>query len=299
VRPQLVAFALSVTLTKAAFGDPCGHPDLLESFPPNGAVEVPMNARLSARYASTAEYVDEEVTFEHVGVGVETPRATFDASEGFLSFQPPAPLVPGDAYMVRWPSLRGLTTAVAGKGAEVKFTAGSTDDVDAPLFGGVRAVSWDVERVDDECTDALEDRFVFDLTLDPVTDDGGKDMLTLLAFQSKGGSASTSPTPVLAQHFPASGGNVATVRVERSVDSATGNVCFAALARDSSARVSNSADREVCVHTVKPPFFYGCAMARARTGSDRGSRAASATLLALLGFVGLGRRALRGGKRDV
>jgi hypothetical protein len=287
VRLHPLLFAFCLTLAKAAFADPCGHPDLLETFPPDGATDVPINARLSARYASTAEYVDEDVTLEHVGVGIETPRATFDASEGFLSFEPAAPLVPGDAYVVRWPSLRGLTTAVAGKGAEVTFTVGATSDVDPPLFGGVRAVSWDVERVNDECTDALEDRFVFDLALDDVTDDGGKEMITLLVFQSKGGSATTSPAPILAQHFPEKGANV---RVQRSIDSAAGNVCFAALARDSSARVSNSANREVCVHTVKPPFFYGCAVARASAGSQRAAQGGSAIFLALLASIGVRRR---------
>jgi hypothetical protein len=252
----------------AVAATPCGRPDLLETFPAEGATDVPVNARLSARYAATAEYVNEEIALEHLGFATEAPRATFDSSEGFLSFQPSEPLVAGDSYVVRWPALRGLTTAGTGKSAEVKFTAGSITDVEPPVFGGVRALSWDVERVDDDCTDSLEDRFVFDLSLDDATDDGGRGMLTLLVFQSKGGSATTSPAPVLAQRFSNSGSRV---QVQRSIDSAAGNVCFAALARDSSGRVSNSAAREVCVATVKPPFFYGCSVAGAngqRTGEE-------------------------------
>jgi hypothetical protein len=292
VRPPLLAVALCLLVTKASRADPCGQPDLLEAFPADGATDVPVNARLSAHYASTAEYVDEEVTLEHVGFAPETPRATFDASEGFLAFQPSEPLVPGDAYVVHWPSLRGLTTAVAGKGAEVKFTAGSTSDVDAPLFGGVRAISWDVERINDDCTDAPEDRFVFDVALDDATDDGGRGMLTLLVFQSKGGNAGTSPAPVLAQRFTG-----ARVRVQRSIDSAAGNVCFAALARDSSGRVSNSADREACVTTVKPPFFYGCDLSAAWGRRERRSRTASVALMTLLALSGAWRRGARRGRR--
>src|SRR5689334_3151524 len=69
VRHRPLLFAFCLTSAKTAFADPCGHPDLLEAFPPDGAGDVPLNARLSARYASTAEYVDEEVTLEHVGIG--------------------------------------------------------------------------------------------------------------------------------------------------------------------------------------------------------------------------------------
>ena len=285
--PLLLPTAFSLMATNAAAAAPCGRPDLLETFPADGATDVPVNVRLSARYAATAEYVNEEVTFEHVGFDTEAPRVTFDSTEGWLSFEPPTSLVAGDSYVVRWPALRGLTTAGAGKGAEVKFTAGSTNDVEPPLFGGVRSLAWDVERVDDDCTDSLEDRFMFDLSLDDATDDGGRGMLTLLVFQSKGGSVTTSPAPVLAQRFPDTGSRV---RVQRAIDSAAGNVCFAALARDSSGRVSNSADREVCVATVKPPFFYGCSVSHA--GAGRGTAP-----VALLILIGMGRRSAGRGRR--
>ncbi|HMI85596.1 MAG TPA: hypothetical protein VK550_15975 [Polyangiaceae bacterium] len=286
----LVASSVALMATNASAAAPCGRPDLLETFPADGATDVPVNARLSAHYAATAEYVDEEITLEHVGFATERPRAVFDVGEGFLFFQPSESLVPGDSYVVRWPALRGLTTAVLGKGAEVTFTAGSTVDVEPPLFSGVRALAWDVERVDDDCTDALEDRFVFDLALDDATDDGGKGMLTLLVFQSKGGSATTSPAPILAQRFSESARRV---RVQRSIDSAAGSVCFAALARDALGRVSSSADREVCVTTVKPPFFYGCALAH-EAARGRGHFAASIAFVALPLFTcALRRRARR------
>jgi hypothetical protein len=288
---MVLGAALLPVVKNAAAAAPCGRPDLLETFPADGASDVPVNVRLSARYAATAEYVNEEVTFEHVGVATESPRVTFDSTEGRLSFEPSASLVAGDSYVVRWPALRGLTTAGAGQGAEIKFTAGSAQDVEPPLFRGVRALTWDVERVNDDCTDSLEDRFVFDISLDDAVDDGGRGMLHLLVFQSKGGSATISPAPVLVQRFPESGSRV---RVQRAIDSAVGKVCFAALARDSAGRVSSSADREVCATTVKPPFFYGCTISRA-SGSRESGRTA---LTAIVGFAAVaGRRARRGQRR--
>jgi Bacterial Ig-like domain len=290
--PTVLGMALLPAMTNAAAAEPCGRPDLLETLPADGATDVPLNVRLSARYAVTAEYVNEEVTFEHVGFDTELPRVTFDSTEGRLSFEPSASLAAGDSYIVRWPALRGLTTAAAGKGAEVKFTAGSTNDVEPPLFGGVRAVTWDVERVDDDCTDSLEDRFIFDVSLDDAADDGGRGMLQLLIFQSKGGSATISPAPVLVQRFPNSGSRV---RVQRAIDSAVGKVCFAALARDSSGRISSSADREVCTTTVKPPFFYGCMLSRASGGSRDYGRGAA--LVAILGLAAVSRQRARRGQR--
>lgn len=294
VRSPLFALTICSTAMNAAAAGPCGRPDLLETFPEDGAIDVPINARLSAHYAPTAEYVNEEITLEHVGIASEMANATFDSSEGFLSFQPSETLVPGESYVVRWPGLRGINTALAGKSREVHFTAGSSADVDAPLFGGVHAIDWDVERVDDDCTDSLEDRFVFDLDLDDATDDGGRGMLTLVVFQSKGGSAVSSPEPVLVQRFADSANRV---RVQRSIDSAAGNVCFAALARDSAGRVSNSADREVCVATVRPPFFYGCAVASARARrATEVERAAGALLIAAIALASVSRRRARRGK---
>ena len=123
---------------------------------------------------------------------------------------------------------------------------------------------------DDDCTDSLEDRFTFDLSLDGATDDGGSGMLTLLVFQSKGAERHRFAAPGLTQRFPDQGWRV---RVQRRSMSAAGNVCFAALARDSSGRVSNSADREVCtVHrqaAVLLRMLLSACGERARTARDR------------------------------
>src|SRR5882724_3319025 len=104
---------------------PCGRPDLVETFPPTDATDVPVNARLTARYVSTAEYLGEPVSLEHVGVGPEDAPVTFDANEGLLTIAPVVPLTGGDPYKIGWPALRGLTTAALGRGADVTFIAGT------------------------------------------------------------------------------------------------------------------------------------------------------------------------------
>jgi hypothetical protein len=278
--------ALASSTAKAA---PCGRPDLIETFPKDGSTEVPPNAQLSARYAPSAEYVQEEVTLEHVGVGPEMATVAFNSHEGLLTLSPAAPMIPTDSYRIRWPGLRGISTAVVGKSADVTFTVGPTPDTQAPKFAGVRSVEWDVERANDDCTGAAEERFVFDVKLFDATDDAETDMLSLVIFQTQGpGTVAGAPEPVLTQRFPEKG---STVQVRRAIDDAKGKVCFAALVEDSVGQISTSAEHEVCTKTVKPPFFYGCSMGE-RRGSSR-----SLLLPALLGALIFARiRAGRGAR---
>jgi hypothetical protein len=255
---KAAAIALLLLAPRFAFADTCGRPDLLETIPADGSTGVPLNATLSARYAASAQYVEEMVTLEHVGVGPEAATAHFDSNEGLLTLTPKAPLVALAPYKITWPALRGLSTAVLGNGAEVKFTAGSAADGAAPTFAGVESVDWDVERANDDCTNGAEDRFVFDIGLSAASDDAKSDLLTLVVFQTAGhGANAGSPEPVLVQRFPDAGNKV---EVRRALDAAEGEVCFAALVRDTVGQISSSADHEVCTKTVKPPFFYGCTM---------------------------------------
>lgn len=259
VKVAWAAAALVWLVSSAVSAAPCGQPDLIETIPKDGATGVPTNAQLSARYAPSAEYVQEEVTFEHVGVGGEMATVQFDSNEGLLTLSPAAPLAANESYHIKWPALRGISTAVLGKSADVTFTAGASQDTAAPIFAGVTSVDWDVERANDDCTSSAEDRFVFDIGLSPPSDDGNNDLLTLVVFQTVGPQViGGSPEPVLVQRFPETG---STAQVRRSIDSAKGKVCFAALVKDSVGRISNSAEHEICTKTVKPPFFYGCSMA--------------------------------------
>jgi hypothetical protein len=261
--------ALASFVSGPAFAAPCGAADFTEAFPADGAKGVPSNATLSAHYAATATYDGEEISLEHGGADTESLIGDFDAAEGLLGVTPSAPLVAGDTYTLKWPRLRAVGGGSRGRGATVSFTAGDVTDVAPPDFDGLTALAWDVRREHDDCTDSLEDRFAFDLSLGPASDDGGRALLTLVVFQSRGPqiAAKDGPVKVLTTALPAKG---AAARVERALEDATGHVCFAALVRDLTGAVSAGADREVCATTVAPPFFYGCGISRGR-GSGAGA----------------------------
>jgi hypothetical protein len=274
------AAALAVVAALAAWGQGtaraqvCGRPDLRDAVPPDMATGVPPNAALTAHYEPSAEYLGEDVILTPEGLGDEVVKATWDQSQGLLTFAPPQPLAPG-AYTLRWPSLRGLSTAAPGRGATVRFTVREAPDEAEPAFDGLTGASWDLERRENDCTDALENRMVFDLALGPADDDGGRDGLTLVVFQTAGGSTDGGSVPVLSTALPAAG---STVRVKLPVASATGHVCFAAFVKDLTGKTSAGGAASVCVETTAPPFFRGCAVAPA------GPRAA-ALALALAGFA--------------
>jgi hypothetical protein len=79
-----------------------------------------------------------------------------------------------------------------------------------------------------------------------------------------------------------------TARVGLPTSRAVGRICFAALARDLTGKVSSSAGREVCVQTTAPPFFRGCAM----SGWDPAGWGAG-PLVGALGWVALRARRRR------
>jgi hypothetical protein len=286
----LVVAAASAVAPETARADSCTSPDLIETIPGDGAQGVPPNATLSARYASIAQYLGEPVAIEHVGADTQAVTATFDAAEGILSVLPPSPLVPGDSYVVHWPGLRGLDTATLGAGADQHLQAGASDDVSAPTFAGLTGIAWDVTREKDDCTTAIDERYVFDLGLGAAADDASRDFLTLLVFQTAGPKITPgSPEPVLVQRIPPAG---ATARVSSVVDRVEGHVCFAAIVRDLTGQVSMGGG-EACVDTVSPPFFYGCTAGPVQ-GPGGPAGAAIAALAAGIAIVAARRRARRG-----
>lgn len=272
--PALLA-AASVFASGAARAAPCGKPDLLYALPPDGADKVPTDARPSAIYALTADYLGEDVKLTAAD-GSEVPaQVSFDSAEAILTLTPDSPLLAGQSYTAHWPQLRGLATASKGTGRDVTFSVGSGPDSAAPSFGGVTGVHWDVKRDRDPCTNSVEERFVFDLDLASASDDSGRDSLGLVVFQTAGPGLD-APTPVDVRAMPS--GN--TVRVTRTVAEATGHVCFAALARDLTGKTSASGDRTACVDTIKPPFFYGCRVASGRASGDAGWLALALSIFA-------------------
>jgi MYXO-CTERM domain-containing protein len=284
-----IAALIGVCLTAgSARAATCGKPDLVDMVPPDGATDVPPNATLSAHYASSADYLGEDVVLDTPDHVSQALPATFDATEGRLSITPPDPLVVGGTYTVHWPALRGLNAAAPGVGGQATFTVAAALDSAPPAFDGVVGLSWDLERKSNDCTDTIEQRYVFDVDLGAASDDGGRDNLTLLLFQSAGAAVDGGSVPVLAVALPAAG---ARPRVALPVGDATGRVCFAGLVRDTTGAVSNSADREACVDTTPPPFFRGCSVAS--EGGDPIRPAAVGGVLVVVFFFGRARRGPR------
>jgi MYXO-CTERM domain-containing protein len=269
----LLAGAAAVTAQAA----PCGRPDLVDMLPPDGATGVAVNATLTAHYVPAAEYLGEAVVLVTPAGDELTVPATFDSTEGLLSVVPAAPLEPGGSYEIRWPAVRGVNAAAPGSGGTARFTVGDEADAQPPTFAGVTGLAWDVERRHSDCTDALEERMVFDVELGAADDDGGRSQLTLLLYQTAGPMVENASVPVLARALPPDG---TPAHILLPTDHATGHVCFAALVRDLAGQVSESGAKEVCAEVTTPPFFRGCSVGGGQTGQG-GWGAAAALVLAI------------------
>lgn len=281
MRQAIIAAALAAgafAAVPAARAAPCGKPDLVDMVPPDGAVAVPPNATLAAHYTSAADYLGEEVVLVRPDMSEQVLPAVWDATEQRLSALPPQPLDPGTIYEVRWPALRGLNAAAPGVGDNARFTTGTAFDVEQPTFTGLVGLSWDLERVNDECVDELVERFVFDINLGAAQDDGGTNGLTLMLFQTSGPTVMDMPKPIPARAWPTDGKSA---QVRLSTGDAVGDICFAGIVRDTTGQRSQSGDVEVCVRTTAPPFFRGCSVAGARGGGG-GWALVSLALAALL-----------------
>jgi hypothetical protein len=254
---------------------------LIDAVPPDGAVNVPIDASLHARYALSAAYLEEDVIFRKIGGEDRVLPAQFNTNEGLLSVTPPEPLEPDATYEVVWPRLRGVGTASLGRGRTVSFTAGAAPDRELPRFSGLQSIDWRVDREHDDCTESLEERFVFEVEPGDASDDGGRESLLLRVFQTRGANVdlTAAPSLVLMRPLPASG---ETVSVTRTFSDGLGEVCFAAQTSDLTGKVSGGAERNVCVETVEPPYFEGC-----RVVAPSGRRSSAPGLLVLFALVAL------------
>jgi hypothetical protein len=236
-----------------AHAENCARPDLEAAFPDDGASDVPLNATLSAVYGESADYLGEPVTLSSQGMDTSV-GARFDPAERRLVVEQPA-LSANTTYSLAWPALRGLATAGHGIGKTVAFSTGDHIDMQAPQFAGIQSLSWDLVHPRDACTDDLEPRLRFRLELGAASDDGGRDSLSLLLFQTRGESLrDATPRFVAARTLPP--GNHSDV--ELTVDDAGGRICFAAIVRDLVGNVSATGSDTRCVQTTAPPIFYGC-----------------------------------------
>jgi hypothetical protein len=284
-----VCIASAVVRTAPARADSCTHPDLVETIPADKATGVPPNATLVARYQTNAQWVNEPVTMDQLtdasGATLSKPApvpvtVSFDSAEGLLLAAPGAPLAGGASFVVHWPSLRGIDTATLGSKADQHFTTGTVLDTAAPTFAGLTSVSWDVSRDTDSCTNDVEERYVFNLGLGEAADDGGRDSLTLVVFETSGpGLDGSAPRPLLVQRIPPAGQGVSITSTDL-----VGHVCFAAIVTDLTQQASTSGP-PVCADTIAPPFFYSCSVLTGR-------RSAGSVPLASLALLGIaaGRR---------
>jgi len=226
--------------------------------------------------------LNEDVMFGPDGGDAQTGTVAFDPTQGILTLTPDQPLDADTAYVIHWPELRGIGTASAGRGADVRFTTGHDPDAAAPAFGGVTGLRWDLQRRQSDCNDDLEQRFVFDLDLGDADDDGGRDGLTLVVFQTASPSAPDQSVPVLTRALPAPGDGA---RVALATGGNVGRVCFAALARDLTGRSSSSGSQQLCVETTAPPFFRGCDVAAAPAGAGTSASGLGFAALALVAII--------------
>ncbi len=285
-RASAVAGVLLWASTAGA--DPCNRPDLRAAMPPADATDVPTNVWLQALYATSAEYQGEEILLVQIDGETRSLVGTFDAAEGLLSVTPPE-LLPGATYEIRWPALRGIATASKGDGATIRFEVGTRADTRSPEFAGLADLKWDWEHKRDDCSEATDDRYVFELGIGEATDDGGHESLTLLVFQTKGPKIDV-PVPVHVGALPDPGERVV---VTRTVEEAVGELCFSALVRDLTGQVAGGSAEEVCVDTRPPPFFNGCAVAStpgSTSGSTKPSPAKGAWVAGVLLAAAVSRR---------
>lgn len=236
----------------------CALPDIEHAVPVDGALNVPTDAVLRARYAAAAEHRGEVVVLQREGEPEESVDSEWLPAERTLVARP-GELVPGARYTLRWPALTSVDGDVLGVGAVVTFEVGAGPDRGPPTFEGVRELRWDAEKTHDDCVGSAEERYRFDLVVDGASDDSGPGTLQALVYQSAGPTLSEEDPPLLVAvgAMPAAGEELG-VRLPR--DQSIGEVCFVVVARDLADNLSPGGE-ETCVVTKHPPFFGGCAAA--------------------------------------
>jgi hypothetical protein len=248
-----VGLLLCASVATAA---PCGRPDVDFAFPPDDASNVPGNAQLSAHYASPALYDDEPVTLTGPTGDELSVSVLYDEAQSMLRVSPEEPLVAG-FHQVAWPGLRSVSRGGVGRGSTIGFFVDDAVDTMPPRFSGLQSIDWDLSRDRDPCLDGLSDRFVFELELGEVDDDGGLELLSVLVFETVDPAEPerNEPSQVALRPVPASG----KLELRRPAQRA-GKTCFAAVVQDLLGGVSGGGEVEVCTKTRRPPFFEGCAV---------------------------------------
>ncbi len=257
----------------------CADADLIDTIPPDGAAGVPTNTPLMATYDVGATHNGEGVLVTRRGSNPEQLAGTYSTGVSTLTARPLSGMLePNAEYTVEWPGLlTGDNPPRQGEGAVIRFTTGTGPDTSRPTFEGARAVRWDFEREYDGCSDTESERYVFGVRLPTPTYSGGVELLTVLAFQTKGKTlplgddGQPQAEPVYAARYTGS----EWIAFKRPVADGVGHVCFSAIVQAPGGSISGGSEHEVCTRTEHPPFFDGCAVLSTSTRS----RGASSLLL--------------------
>ena len=202
----MAAAALVALFGAPARGDDCARPDVVDTVPIDGARDVPTNATLIARYAIYAELLGEQVLFGEAGSDLGCFHAVVQRCRALAHLYASGRAHAGSRIRDRVAGPPRSEYREQGPCRKVHFFAGNAADSEPPSFDGLIAVDWDFERENDDCTDRIEERFVFDLDLGAAEDDGGRDSLSLVVFQTQGPTiAPDAPQPIHVGHFPAPG----------------------------------------------------------------------------------------------
>ena len=253
----------------------CGGADLIDTIPPDGASGVPTNTPLLATYELGAVHTGEEVIVTRQGSAPQPLAATYRSAVRTLSASlPSGALEPNSEYTVEWPGLStGGSRPRQGNGATVRFSVGAGPDMSRPEFEGASGIDWDFERKYDDCSRTESERYIFNLYLPKASYQGGSDLLTLIAFQTRGPTLRSDengrpiPEPVYTQRYTDSG----FVTIKRAIADGVGEVCFSAIMQAPGGMISQGANKEVCTTTVRPPFFDGCSLGTPLPTEERSS----------------------------
>ena len=268
-RPCSVATALGLGRRRAA--RPAGGPISSTWSRPTRRPTCPPNATLAAHYAVVRGLPGRGRRPGHARPGSRRCRRRSTRRRGGSRSRRPIRSSPGATYTVRWPALRGLNAAAPGTGGQAALHGRRGDRRRAARVRRRRRARPGISlRQTNDCTDSIEERFVFDLDLGAATDDGGRDGLTLMLFQTSGPAASGG-VGAGARARPAARGEA---RAGRPADGRRRRTTSASRAWSATrpARSRTAPIGEACVDTTAAPLLPRLQRGAARTPGRRRRR---------------------------
>lgn len=244
-----IAFAFSwasiIWLLPIAAGAQCPDPvERILTFPADRANEVPVNVVLHADFPAS-----QEPGGRPTWRVLDSHSREVDGVEGWddlsATFTPATELEPRSPYYVR------VSVAATGQYLNFEFNTGDDRDRSGPSFGGLSDLDWSHQTDEwlfDNCHISSGEGIVFNLTFPEASDDGPREELCYMVYQTSGPGVSGStlrarvryPDDDLTLMLPAGDGE--------------GDICFRVEARDLIGRVDGNR-REQCVEAVVGAIF--------------------------------------------